>query len=109
MAKFIEIHDRIINIESISKAEFLSDDIYLGMFPYSKDGEILMDMIPFTFATVELLSGETIDMQLDLCPPIEGETEDNWLKRNRAYINVTWNDLKEVLGGVTTIGGYEYL
>lgn len=109
MAKFIEIHDHIINVENIGSAEFVSDDIYLGMFPVGKDGEMLMDLIPFTFATIELLSGEVIDMQLDLYPPMDGEIEEDWFKRNRAYINVAWEDLKVALGDITQIGGYEYL
>lgn len=109
MAKFIEIHNHIINIESISGAKFISDDIYLGLFPTGKDGQILVDMVPFSYGTVELMSGEIIEMQLDLYPPSEDETEDGWFKRNRAYINASWEDLKSILGNIPQIGGYEYL
>ena len=110
MAKFIEVHDMIINIESISKVNFISDDIYLGLFPKDKEGSIPIDFIPFTFGQIELFTGEKIDLDIDLYPPEDaiGETEEQWLKRNRAYINVSWTKLVEALGEIEKVTGYEY-
>lgn len=108
MRAFIKIHNNIINVENISKVEFISDDIYLGAFPKSEDGDILVDYIPFVFAKAELFSGEKIELQLDLYQPEEGETEECWCKRNRMYINASWSKLKESLGGIEKITDFEY-
>lgn len=108
MKNFIEIHDYILNIESISKIEFLTDDVYLGLFPKDKEGNICVDFVPFTFARVELFTGEKIDLEIDLYQPEEGEKEEDWIKRNRIYINLSWHKLMGSLGEIEKITGYEY-
>ena len=98
MAKFIEIDSHIINIESISKVEFISDDIFLGDFKLGENGQPLFDWYSFTFAKVVLFSGEEIELTVDLyC------SEDSWYKENRSTINVTWFRLIEALGEVTKV------
>lgn len=108
MAKFIEVHDKIINIKNISKVNFISDDIYLGLFPRNKEGEIDIDYIPFTFAQIELFTGEKLDLEFDLFQPGEDENEAGWAQRNRAYINMSWAALKEALGEITEVTNFEY-
>jgi len=108
VAKFIEIDDTIVNIESIRKAVFLSDDVYLGLFPRDTNKEILVDCIPFTFGQIELNTGEKIDLDIDLYPPEGEETEESWIGKNRAYINMSWGSLTESLGHITKATGYEY-
>ncbi|WP_042683147.1 hypothetical protein [Anaerosalibacter massiliensis] len=109
MGKFIEVHNTIIDVDSISKIEFISDDIYLGLFPRDKEGNILIDFIPFTFAQIELFTGEKVDLDVDLYHPEEGEEEGDWIKRNRMYINVSWTKLIDSLGDIEKITGYEYM
>lgn len=108
MSKFLEIHGSLINVESVSKVDFISDDIYLKLFPVIEDEKIPLDYITFTFARLELFSGQKIDLELDLYQPEDGETEENWAKRNRAYINLSWNKLINALDEVNKITGYEY-
>lgn len=108
MAKFIEVHNTIISTESISKVDFISDDIYLGLIPKDKEGNFILDYIPFTFGQIELSTGEKIDLDIDLYQPEDGETEEYWIKRNRAYINVSWTKLVDALGDIEKITGYEY-
>lgn len=108
MANFIEVHDTIISIESISMVKFISDDIYLGLFPRDTNEEILVDYIPFMFGQIELSTGEKIDLEIDLYPPEDSETEEDWIGRNRAYINMSWRKLTEALEHITKVTGYEY-
>jgi hypothetical protein len=108
MSKFIEIHNSLINIESISKVDFISDDIYVGLIPKDTEGNPIVDFVPFTFAQVELFTGQKIDLEIDLYWFEEGENEENWAKRNRTYINLSWNKLINSLGEVTKVTGYEY-
>lgn len=108
MSKFLEIHGSLINVESVSKVDFISDDIYLKLFPVIEDEKTPLDYIPFTFARLELFSGQKIDLELDLYQPEDGETEESWAKRNRAYINLSWNKLINALDEVNKITGYEY-
>lgn len=107
MAKFIEIHNSLINVESIRKVDFVSDDIYMGLFPI-EDGEVMIDYISFTFATIELNTAEKIDLEIDLYPPEEGEKEEDWIRRNRAYISMSWNSLLKSLEDVIEVTGFEY-
>lgn len=108
MAKYIKIHNTIVNVESISKVEFISDDIHMGLFPKNEQGKILIDYDCFEFAKIELFSGEVIRVQVDLYPPEQGETEESWAKRNRVYINLSWTKLIESLGEIDEITGFEY-
>ncbi|HHX62493.1 MAG TPA: hypothetical protein GX707_17545 [Epulopiscium sp.] len=103
MAKFIEIDNHIINIESISKVEFISDDIFLGDFKVGENGQPLFDWYSFTFAKVVLFSGEEIELTVDLYYLEDGQSEDSWYKENRSTINVTWFRLIEALGEVTKV------
>lgn len=108
MAKFIEIDNHIINIESISKVEFISDDIFLGDFKPNENGQPLFDWYGFTFAKVVLLSGEEIELTVDLYYLEDGQVEDSWYKQHRASINTCWGRLVDALGEVTKVTGYEY-
>lgn len=108
MSKFIEVHNTLINIESISRVDFISDDIYLGLFPKGEKGEILVDYIPFTYATIELVTGKQVDLEIDLFLPEEGEEEEKWIERNRTYINRSWNTLYKALSDITLVTGFEY-
>ena len=108
MTKFIEVDNTIINIDNISEVNFISDDIYLGLFPKNDKGEILIDFITFKFAEIKLFTGEKIEITLDLYPPEESEAEGSWLNKNRAYINMSWGTLLEALYDITTITGFEY-
>lgn len=108
MSKFIEVHGSLINVESISKIDFISDDIYIGLFPRDEEGNPIVDFVPFTFARVELFTGEKVDLEIDLYWPETVESEENWAKRNRAYINLSWNRLVQALGEIIKVTGYEY-
>lgn len=108
MPRFIEIHNSLINIESISKVDFISDDIYLDLIPRDEEGNTIIDFIPFTFGQVELFTGQKIDLEIDLYYLEEGETVEAWAKRNRSYINLSWDKLINSLGEITKITGYEY-
>lgn len=97
MSKFVEIHNNMINIETIRRVEFLSDDIHTGLFPKSDNGEFLVDCIPFEFARVYTSDGE-FPLGLDLyVPEEEKENEEEWFKKNRAYISMMMTELTEVL------------
>lgn len=108
MAKFIKAHNHIINTESISKVEYLGDDIYLGDFPLDETGRCEIDFIPFTFGKIELLSGEEINLIIDLYYPEENQTDDEWYERNRMIIKVSWDQLIGALGDITKVTDYEY-
>lgn len=107
MSKFIEINDIVLNIEDIRKVEFLGDDIYLGLFPKGQNGECLVDFVLFDFATIHTFSEELIVLSLHLYSLEEDESEDEWINRNRAYINMTMTELYEVLKPIK-IGNKEY-
>ena len=107
MSKFIEINDIVLNVEDIRKVEFLGDDIYLGLFPKDQNGECLVDYIPFDFARIYTFSKEQILLSLHLYFQEEGESEDEWINRNRAYIGMTMTELYEVLKAIK-IGNKEY-
>ena len=108
MPKFIKIHNKIINIKSISKAEFISDNISLEDFPLNEDGQPELDFIPFIFGKLELLTGEKIDMVIDLFWMEEKQTEDEWYEHNRLIIKVSWDQLVKSLGDITKVTDYEY-
>lgn len=108
MAKFIEAHNTIINIEEIARVDFISDDIYLGYFPKDEDGNILVDFMDFVFAKIHLFSGDIIELSIDLYPPEEYENDEDWYKRNRNYINLQWTSLTKALGEITEVTGIEY-
>ena len=108
MAKFIKAHDHIINVKSISKIEYLGDNIYLGDFPLNEKGECEVDFIPFTFGKIELLTGEEIKLSIDLFCPDGEQTDDQWYEKNRMIIKVSWDQLTESLGDITKVTDYEY-
>lgn len=108
MAKFIKVHDHIINIESVGKVEYLHDDISLEYFPTDENGKIVIDYMPWPFAELELLTGGKIMLEIDLYDPEDGQTEDEWLERNKRIIKVSWDQLVNALGDVTKVTGYEY-
>ena len=110
MTKFIEVHNQIISVKNINRVEFTNDDIYLDLFPTNNEGEYEIDFIQFTFAKIYLFDKTTIDVQLDLYLPEEmyKETTDQWVTRNRSYINYSWRKLVESLGEIEKITGYEY-
>ena len=89
MSKFIEVHDTIINVEDIRKIEFLGDDIYLGLFPKGQNGEYIYAFIPF--------DGNVISLFVHLYIP-----EEDWIKKNRAYISMTMTQLIDILKHIKT-------
>lgn len=108
MTKFIGVHNHTINTKSISKIEFISDDIYIGDFPRDEDGKIAIDFMAFTFGSIVLFSGEEIELTIDLYQLEEGQSEEDWYKKNRSIINTSWDKLVGTLGDVTQITEYEY-
>ena len=97
MSKFIEINDTIINIDDVRRIEFLGDDIYLGLFPKGEDGKLIGDYVSFDFAKIYTFDGSVVLISIVLYPPEDGEIEDEWINRNRAYINMTMEQLNEIL------------
>ena len=97
MSKFIKIHETVINIDDVRRVEFLNDDIYLGLLPKGENGEFIGDYVPFDFAKIYTFDGNVISVSIDLYIPESEETEDEWIKRNRAYINMTMEQLNEIL------------
>lgn len=108
MPKFIEVHNTIINIEEVSRVDFLSDDVYLGLFPVEK-GEPVIDYLPFTFARLHLFSGDVIDLEVHLYWLEDREDEEAWLQKNRYYIHSSWGALIDALGSITKITDFEYM
>lgn len=108
MSKFIEIHDTVINTDDVRRVEFLNDDVYLGLFPRGENGEFIVDYVPFDFAKIYTFDGNVILVSIDLYIPADEETEDEWFKRNRAYINMTMEQLNEILNP-TKLTGKEYI
>lgn len=104
MSKFIKVHDTILNIDDIRRVEFLSDDIYLGLFPKGDNGEFICDWLTFGFAKIYTFDGNVITISIDLYIPEDTETEDEWINRNRAYINMTMGELKELLNPLKLTG-----
>lgn len=104
MSKFIEIHDTIINVDDIRKVEFLGDDIYLGLLPKGKDGQVICDYIPFDFARIYTFDRNMTLLTLDLYPPCDYESEDDWIKENRAYISMTMTQLSDILKPIKITG-----
>ena len=107
MSKFIEINDTIINIDDVRRIEFLGDDIYLGLFPKGVDGKLIGDYVSFDFAKIYTFDGSVVLISIDLYPPEDGEIEDEWINRNRAYINMTMEQLREILKPIK-LAGKEY-
>ena len=107
MSKFIEINDTIINTDDVRRIEFLGDDIYLGLFPKGEDGKLIGDYVSFDFAKIYTFDGSVVLISIDLYPPEDGEIEDEWINRNRAYINMTMEQLREILKPIK-LAGKEY-
>ncbi len=107
MERFLEIDNKVINVRDIRQVEFISDDIYLGLFPKYDDGNILVDFIPFTFANIHTFNKEFIELKIDLYALQEEETEEDWIKQNRSYINIQMDKLYEILNPIK-ITGMEY-
>lgn len=99
MDQFIEINQSFINVKDIREVEFISDDIYLGLLGNTED-EITVDYVPFVFAQIRTFNNKVHDVSIDLYAPEEDETIDNWIDRNRAYINMSMLLIKEKLNPV---------
>lgn len=99
MERFLEVHDTVININDIRRVEFISDDIYLGLLP-RVNGEIVVDYVDFTYAKIHTFDNREIDLEIDLYALDEGETEEEWINRNRAYINMSMTKIYELLNPV---------
>lgn len=97
MKKFIEVHDTILNVEDIRKIEFLGDDVYLGLFPKGKGKQFISDYVIFNFAQIYTFDGSMIVLSIDLYLPEEGETEEEWIDKNRSYIAMAMNRLHDIL------------
>lgn len=108
MAKFIKVHGHIINTSSVSKVKYLHDDISLEYFPTDENGKIEIDYMPWPFAELELLTGETIMLEVDLYDLEDGQTEEEWLEVNRGAIKTGWRNLVSSLGDVVETTGWEY-
>src|SRR5699024_8964226 len=108
MANFIEVGNQLINVEEIGRVEFLGDDLYLGLFPKDENGEIQIDFIPFTFGKIYLKDGQVIEVEMDLYPPEEADSEVWWIQKNRTFINLSMRALKDAIGEITKIDGFEY-
>lgn len=108
MPKFIEVHDNLINIDDVSRVEFLSDDIYLGLFPKDEEGELFIDYVSFTYAKIYTFDGQTFEMSIDLYQPEDGENEESWSKRNQGYVGQSMATLYDALGDITRVTGFEY-
>lgn len=99
MERFLEVHDTVINTKDIRRVEFISDDIYLGLLP-RVNGEIVVDYVDFTYAKIHTFDNREIDLEIDLYALDEGETEEEWINRNRAYINMSMTKIYELLNPV---------
>jgi hypothetical protein len=106
MNKFLEVHGTLINTKDIRRVEFISDDIYLGLLP-KVNGEVVVDFIGFTYAKIHTFDNREIDLEIDLYGPDEGETEEAWIKRNRAYINTSMTMIYNLLNPVK-VTEFEY-
>lgn len=104
MPKFIEVNEKIINIKNIKEVEFISDDIYIGLFPE----DIKVEKIPFTYAKIKLFSGEDVDLSIDLYYPEDNRTEDSWIKENRSYINISMRRIRNALKDIAVVSNLEY-
>lgn len=107
MPKFIEVHGNLINIEDISKVEFFGDNVHLELFP-QEDGKPACDYTFFTFARIHTVRDQKIEMYIDLHLPEEGESEEDWAKRNRGYIGQSMTALHEALGKIVRVTEFEY-
>lgn len=105
MAKFIKTGDMIINVEDIRRIEFISDDIYTGLFP-QEDGELLVDYIPFTYAKMYLFDGQSVDLSIILYTPEDDEDTDTWRRINMAHIAENMANISETIGGVIAINNF---
>lgn len=99
MNKFLEVHGTLINTKDIRRVEFISDDIYLGLLP-RVNGEIVVDYVDFTYAKIHTFDNREIDLEIDLYALDEGETEEEWIKRNRAYINTSMTMIYDLLNPI---------
>ena len=99
MERFLEVHDTVINTKDIRRVEFISDDIYLGLLP-RVNGEVAVDYVDFTYAKIHTFDNREIDLEIDLYALDEGETEEEWINRNRAYINMSMTKIYELLNPV---------
>lgn len=106
MERFLEVHDTVINTKDIRRVEFISDDIYLGLLP-RVNGEIVVDYVDFTYAKIHTFDNREIDLEIDLYAPDEGEIEDFWIDKNRAYINMSMTKIYELLNPVK-VTEFEY-
>lgn len=100
MSKFIEVHDTIINIDDIRKVEFLGDDIYLGLFPKGQNGEYVCDFVVFDFAKIHTFDGNVTLLSIDLYQPEQEEKTEDWINRNRAYIENAMTQLSDILNPI---------
>jgi len=99
MNKFLEVHGTLINTKDIRRVEFISDDIYLGLLP-KVNGEVVVDCIDFVYAKIHTFDNREIDLAIDLYALDEGETEEEWINRNRAYINTSMTMIYDLLNPI---------
>ena len=99
MNKFLEVHGTLINTKDIRRVEFISDDICLGLLP-RVNGEIVVDYVDFTYAKIHTFDNREIDLAIDLYALDECETEEEWINRNRAYINTSMTMIYDLLNPI---------
>lgn len=106
MERFLEVHGMLINAKDIRRVEFISDDICLGLLPIVND-EVAVDYVDFTYAKIHTFDNREIDLEIDLYAPDEGETEEFWINKNRAYINMSMTKIYELLNPIK-VTEFEY-
>ena len=94
LPKFIKVNSgQIINVDCIKKIEFISDDVYLGLFPEAK----YLDFISFNYGRIYLKNGEEINLNYDLYLPEEGQKKKLWREENMNKIRKFWRNIEKVL------------
>lgn len=100
MDKFLEVHGTVINTRDIRRIELISDDIYEGLLPKGDSGKFICDYIVFDFAKIYTFDGQVINLYIHLYTPEGCEIEDDWRKRNMAYISMTMTNIYEVINPI---------
>lgn len=102
MQRYLKIGEDYIKVDTIDKVEFISDDIYKGLFP--NDG---VDYVSFNYANLVLDTGEKVELTIELYWPEVGETEEGRIRRYRAIINKSMLLITEAIGEIADIEGVQ--
>lgn len=108
MNKYIEVNDSVVlNTKDIRRVEFIDNDLYLGLLPKDDKGVYLVDYIWLTYAKITTFDNQEFILTIDLFPNEPGETEEEWHKRNIAYIDESMEEIYNILKPVK-VDGKEY-